>query len=126
MISSRFHQEPYLEGKWQSDIVRGLQWYLEDVPGPLDHAERALQAPSWSWASVRGAINYPKSSGSMLSGSNKTPMHLLSAQCNFKGSDKHDVCTRGVLRVEAPLLKISAKITTLPDNQEPRYAFTRL
>jgi hypothetical protein len=126
MISSRFPQEPYLAGIWQSDIVRGLQWYLEDVPASLSHAERALQAPSWSWASIRGAISYPRSSGSMLSGSNKTLMHLLSAHCDFKGSDKHGVCTRGVLRIEAPLLKISAKITASPDNQEPRYAFTRL
>jgi hypothetical protein len=85
MISSRFPQEIYIAGKWQSDTIRGLQWHLDDVLDPLDRTDRALEAPSWSWASVRGAISYSQAShGNMVIGSNKKVVQFAVAQSTPK------------------------------------------
>jgi len=49
----------YLAGHWKEDLGRTLLWTAGSVPrlsGGCRHAE--YQAPSWSWASLHGAVIY--------------------------------------------------------------------
>ncbi|KAH7148175.1 hypothetical protein EDB81DRAFT_758627 [Dactylonectria macrodidyma] len=47
----------YLAGLWTEDLLRGLCWNV-DRHYPLGGAPSAYTAPSWSWASVKSAIDY--------------------------------------------------------------------
>lgn len=60
----------YLAGLWEDDLVRGLSWvsmwmYASNRGKPLtrpvaskkeQHSKKIVRAPSWSWASVDGAV----------------------------------------------------------------------
>lgn len=64
---SAFAECTYVAGLWKEDIIRGLlwtpRWTDEDFShGPLGHrsleARKPLRAPSWSWASVDGFLDW--------------------------------------------------------------------
>ncbi|KAJ9662318.1 hypothetical protein H2198_001452 [Neophaeococcomyces mojaviensis] len=44
----------YLAGLWSNDLIRGLEWYVYRP----DTVPRGGKAPTWSWASVTGAIDF--------------------------------------------------------------------
>ncbi|KAF6791029.1 het domain protein [Colletotrichum musicola] len=47
-------------GLWEGDAIRSLVWFC-DTPSwndPLNADENAIEAPSWSWASVSDPIHY--------------------------------------------------------------------
>jgi hypothetical protein len=46
----------YLAGLWREDLVEGLLWYVCQ-PGPANHISTYI-APTWSWASICGRIQY--------------------------------------------------------------------
>ncbi|RSL98517.1 hypothetical protein CDV31_012584 [Fusarium ambrosium] len=48
--------DEYLAGLWKGDIVRGLLWCCTGKSGTRSKAPEKYVAPSWSWASVRGAV----------------------------------------------------------------------
>ncbi|KAL9052146.1 MAG: hypothetical protein Q9206_004429 [Seirophora lacunosa] len=50
-------QDKYVAGLWQADLFRGLLWMTRDsslAVRPLEY-----RAPSWSWASVKGELDWP-------------------------------------------------------------------
>ncbi|KAL9007633.1 MAG: hypothetical protein Q9173_007143, partial [Seirophora scorigena] len=50
-------QDKYIAGLWQADLFRRLLWMTKDsslAVRPLDY-----RAPSWSWASVKGELDWP-------------------------------------------------------------------
>ncbi|KAI4137580.1 MAG: hypothetical protein LQ341_005090 [Variospora aurantia] len=61
-LADAFHkvytdQDRYIAGLWQADIFRGLLWMTKDS----SEATRPSvdRAPSWSWASVKGEVEWP-------------------------------------------------------------------
>jgi hypothetical protein len=51
------HGDIYLAGLWKGDIHRGLLWRPKDPRKMTVYAE--YTAPTWSWASLRGIIEWP-------------------------------------------------------------------
>jgi hypothetical protein len=47
----------YVAGLWRKDLHLGLTWFAERPQTLIRHKSRA---PSWSWASVDGAVVYPE------------------------------------------------------------------
>jgi hypothetical protein len=47
----------YRAGLWRADFENGLLWGLHQAEIPI--ARPTWRAPSWSWASVEGQLNYP-------------------------------------------------------------------
>jgi hypothetical protein len=47
----------YLAGLWKADLENGLLWALHEVEIPTQRP--AWRAPSWSWSSVEGQLQYP-------------------------------------------------------------------
>jgi hypothetical protein len=47
----------YYAGLWRNDLVRGLMWYCRAPSTDLRLRPTSL-APTWSWASVEGSINF--------------------------------------------------------------------
>jgi hypothetical protein len=61
-LPSKFHEVDlgdYLAGLWSSTIKEGLCWQAGYEPGTRISNRPKYIAPSWSWASVSGAINWP-------------------------------------------------------------------
>lgn len=58
-LSQEWHQSPtnFLAGIWRQDLICGLLWYPANI-GPHYRAS-AYVAPSWSWASIIGGVEYP-------------------------------------------------------------------
>lgn len=58
-IATRQHEvtgDQYLAGMWRGDLVWQLAWHMAE---PGEKTERpAWRAPTWSWASVDGAVDY--------------------------------------------------------------------
>ena len=46
----------YVAGMWEPDLLLSLLWYVQGPGTP--RRPRAYRAPSWSWASIDGRINY--------------------------------------------------------------------
>ncbi|KAF3024915.1 hypothetical protein E8E14_012930 [Neopestalotiopsis sp. 37M] len=59
LLSQEWHQSPtnFLAGIWRQDLICGLLWYPANI-GPHYRAS-AYVAPSWSWASIIGGVEYP-------------------------------------------------------------------
>ncbi len=49
----------YLAGLWRSGLLEGLVWCRSREAGPGLAATTEYVAPSWSWASVSGAVQFP-------------------------------------------------------------------
>ncbi|KAF4458665.1 heterokaryon incompatibility [Fusarium albosuccineum] len=47
----------YVAGLWKDDLLRGMCWEIDQYY-PLAGAPSTYMAPSWSWASVKSAIDY--------------------------------------------------------------------
>ncbi|CAG8981774.1 hypothetical protein HYALB_00004716 [Hymenoscyphus albidus] len=46
-------------GVWKKDPLRSLAWFVDSTePQKWQHFEERVQAPSWSWISVNGPVNY--------------------------------------------------------------------
>jgi hypothetical protein len=57
----RIHRQPYVAGMWGDRLVEDLCWTLAGGYGdkaPCTHHDD-IELPTWSWISVRHAINYP-------------------------------------------------------------------
>ncbi|CZR68030.1 uncharacterized protein PAC_17929 [Phialocephala subalpina] len=58
------HEGTYVAGLWSQDLVFGLLWYNK-TNQPLRRPAR-YRAPSWSWASVDGPINFFTMNGGLI------------------------------------------------------------
>lgn len=52
-----FREDQYVAGMWRSQLPLALCWYPDDYT--QTYRPRTYIAPSWSWASVKGEINFP-------------------------------------------------------------------
>lgn len=62
-IASRFQEnihDDYCAGLWRSKLTRGLRWYAEE---PDLFRPEEYRAPTWSWASVFGEVQFPRIPG---------------------------------------------------------------
>lgn len=53
---NRTYNDQYCAGIWKTDLHRQLVWQSERPL--LDHTTRNCTAPSWSWASIDGAVDF--------------------------------------------------------------------
>lgn len=78
--------DTYLAGLWKNDIRSGLLW---DV---THHGKRHPQhfiAPSWSWASVRACISFPKETAQWRDDRHPTPFEARDDDRNEGGASLH-------------------------------------
>ena len=51
-------QDEYIAGLWKGKLNRQLIWCVKENAFPSCYRPGSAQAPSWSWASIEGAISY--------------------------------------------------------------------
>ncbi|KAK3316466.1 heterokaryon incompatibility protein-domain-containing protein [Apodospora peruviana] len=108
----------YHVGLWQSDLLTGLTWYSEitypfDGPWkPTHYRPPAYRAPTWSWASLTGRVNY--------SWGDDNTSRLPLAQCCVISVNEVELVIRATV-VEGVLEKTSACLTwdTYPGGMRP-------
>ena len=90
-IAQQFRGE-YVAGMWRENLIEQLLWFVSGAPEPRPSGYRA---PSWSWASVNGAISslyeHPQDSAKLL-------IALIDVQTTKLGDAYGEVCD-GILRV---------------------------
>ena len=106
VISRSLQESAYFAGHWGSNFAPSLLWMLES---PADRSEEYV-APSWSWASMVGAITMNRSDGSTI------VLDVLDVTTNALG-DPHGSVNAGILRVRGRLCKatIKSKPSHFPD-----------
>lgn len=88
--------EDYLAGLWKIDIPVSLCWVTTSVQS---QPRTEYHAPSWSWASVKGDVEFIKHVG--------TTMHatILEAACTRSNHAPFSAVSDAVLRLRAPMLR---------------------
>lgn len=85
----------YLAGNWSNYLMRCLCWYSGTLPGRRLNTATAYVAPSWSWASVSGVVNFTPA---------KACAEIISACCYTAGPDSEGQITGGELILKAKIL----------------------
>jgi hypothetical protein len=92
-------KETYLAGLWKRTLAIDLMWSIPPQQGPLPESSQTASkrlevAPSWSWASVNGPIQYP-------SGNHLAIKNVLIEHVHVDGSASRNtgkITFRGILR----------------------------
>lgn len=112
---SKIVKSKYLAGLWADDLRDGLAWYLpwvnsKDQGGggvnwPLIHnissRPKSYRAPSWSWASVTGRVNYDNDA---------TVYHNTAAAIERRRPENHNLVLIAVTGENAELSNLEAQI----------------
>ncbi|KAH7131036.1 heterokaryon incompatibility protein-domain-containing protein [Dactylonectria macrodidyma] len=58
VIAESTDENEYMAGLWRTGLIEGLTWCRKTPDQLLDKPEQYI-APSWSWASVQGPVQFP-------------------------------------------------------------------
>lgn len=98
--------DTYCDGIWLNDLRRSLLWYIDDMPWGKEVSDRrhALSpyAPSWSWASRKGAESMT------ISGTDEYAfiddvLHVINIDSSSKVADIADGSSPVSMTVKAPM-----------------------
>ena len=103
-IAQHYHKsgvragERYLAGLWSGSLVEDLLWWATEVES---RRLGAAVAPSWSWASVSGAVQYFQLTTILA--------EVLSVECQYPESGPFSVVTGGTLYLKGPTLTLTLR-----------------
>ncbi|KAF5501888.1 hypothetical protein CGCA056_v014768 [Colletotrichum aenigma] len=121
---SRVFQErvddEFLAGLWRRELVHDLSWNRSRV----EESRECLGAPSWSWASIDGAVSWWKSSF-VESLRHMEPCQVIEAECTATFQvNPFGSMESGYVILEGLLIKATAKyLHNPPPSQEGRHYF---
>jgi hypothetical protein len=91
----------YLAGIWLSDLARGLLWESSNAA----RVSTTYIAPSWSWASINGAIQYRSYRF------REELIEIVDCRTDISTVDPTGAVSAGELRVRCPILRVTSKHT---------------
>ncbi|KAI1734706.1 heterokaryon incompatibility protein-domain-containing protein [Xylaria scruposa] len=96
----------YCAGIWWENIDYSIYWQVTDERQPNDQPKRPANyiAPSWSWASIIGAVQFP--ADNLEKWSSLESVAYLDCRINLKGADRYGEVKGGWLRLRAPRLRV--------------------
>lgn len=98
LFQERLGGSEYLAGLWRKDLERQLLWRAAGLG--LATRSREYRAPSWSWASIDGAVL-----STWQLGESQSLVQTLDAHVILKGTDSFCNISSGVLRLRGRALK---------------------
>ncbi|KAH8880481.1 HET-domain-containing protein [Thozetella sp. PMI_491] len=111
-------QRDYMAGLWETGLLEGLMWSRKDPDRSLTLPD-TWTAPSWSWASVKGAVHFPVYNWYNTRAAWKARManyEPLAVYCDYTfetmrkdskdSKDRFGQLTKASLSIEAPLLPV--------------------
>jgi len=105
--------ESYLAGLWRADFVEGLLWYVKSGPKIHHRPHNLLDprscyvAPTWSWASVDGRIEYFKERYQFQF---RSSVEILEATCKSLPEDYTGRVTSGHIILSGMMVPVSLKV----------------
>lgn len=96
-------EDEYCAGLWRRDLWKSLLWRRDEkftVPEPRRPAE--YRAPSWSWASMDGRIEF----GDLLTNDNDSQITIDSVEIELSGSDPMGQVSGGRIGLRAVVIKL--------------------
>jgi len=116
----------YLAGLWSASLLFGLCWRAASSPGKrLSTVSSRYVAPSWSWASVSGNVNWEN-----WATPNKFPplAQIINAQCTHAGLDEMGSVCGGEIRLKGKIIpaRLFYGDVAIPRTEGLRYAFMHL
>ncbi|KAH7007378.1 heterokaryon incompatibility protein-domain-containing protein [Ilyonectria destructans] len=104
--------EGYMAGIWRTGLLEGLVWCRKAPEQMFDKSDEYV-APSWSWASVQGAVQFPVYNWHIPRAPWKSRMadfealaHYVSHTAELKDKDLYGRLERASLCIKAPLVKV--------------------
>ncbi|GAW26676.1 putative HET domain-containing protein [Rosellinia necatrix] len=94
--------DDYLYGAWHGGLLEGLTW-CPSAKGGLSRPEKPI-APSWSWASVKGKVEFPIYAWYELCESD-TEQTALIPVARYTIQD----ASRGIIRLQAPIVRVATR-----------------
>jgi hypothetical protein len=104
----------YLAGHWSNVLNGDLCWYSHYTPGKRLSTGTRYVAPSWSWASVSGPVNWP------FEADFEPVAEIISADCSPSGVDPMGSVSYGEVILRAKIIKLAGYrgIATLRDGTQ--------
>ncbi|KAL8863460.1 MAG: hypothetical protein Q9178_000141 [Gyalolechia marmorata] len=100
--------EEYFAGLWRNSFVQNLTWTANHDAVSSD----TYQAPSWSWASIRGSVDYNytvrKEYSMIRFGEQRTS--FVEALCETQGANPLGEATSGFVVLEGPISKCVLRV----------------
>ncbi|KAI1807953.1 HET-domain-containing protein [Daldinia bambusicola] len=99
--------EDYLAGLWSESLIEDLLWRCPSLPSEEKkrHGKKVLNRPysfpTWSWASLKGAVNFPqygRYSQRML------VAKIVEAVCSYDGHSSLGILTKSTLKLRGKLM----------------------
>lgn len=109
--------ESYLAGLWKENLVDGLLWYVSS-PG-ASRPRSTYIAPTWSWASVTGSIEYFHERYQFRFHSHMT---IKYARCTASRCDPTGRVTAGVIRLDGLLVRVD--LAAIPYSSSTKSTYT--
>lgn len=112
----------YLAGIWSSSLPLGLCWHAAHTPGKrLSTVSSRYVAPSWSWASVSGNVNWDTRDFRPL-------VEVIDAQCIHAGPDETGSVCGGDVRLKARIIPVRLLYgdVAIPRTEGLRYTYMHL
>ncbi|KAF2453856.1 heterokaryon incompatibility protein-domain-containing protein [Lineolata rhizophorae] len=103
-IARRYHQltgDRYVAGLWERELVVDLLWYRPNPQGTGLPPE--YRAPTWSWASRDGRINFLFENGLQGFDSSEFVASVLESSVTLLATDEFGPVTDGKIVVQGPL-----------------------
>jgi len=113
----------YLAGIWSSSLPSDLAWHAAHMPGKRLSAESSRYvAPSWSWVSVSGNVNWAWDRAF------EPRVQILSARCDLAGPDETGAVVGGEIGMTAKLipLKLLYGDLEIPRSNGTRHTYMQL
>lgn len=95
----------YLAGIWSENLAEDLLWMRRYSHTPLKRLQRP-RAPSFSWASVNGTVEFPLSRPVESNGPRTCRIKLVDAFCKTEPGNEYGMCEGGFIRLEGHLVPI--------------------
>ncbi|KAF8852840.1 HET-domain-containing protein [Acephala macrosclerotiorum] len=97
-------QSEYLAGLWRKNLTHDLFWQTVTIPTepkrcPITTKPKKYRAPSWSWASFDGRINWPLQRVLLTCSKCSIYCTILDAQTTLVGLDPYGAVKDGFLKV---------------------------
>ncbi|KAF7545221.1 hypothetical protein G7Z17_g9342 [Cylindrodendrum hubeiense] len=111
-IADKISEGEYMAGLWRSGLIEGLTW-CRKAPGQAFGKPDEYVAPSWSWASVQGVVQFPIYNWHLTRAPWKSRMadfealtQYVSHTADLKDKDMYGRLEGGSLCIKAPLLPV--------------------
>lgn len=99
-VTSRYRKTTYLAGLWEDTLVQDLLWFVR--PENIGYRPSTWRAPTWSWASTQGGIDYP-----FFNPTKARAIGRAVATVRYAAADSYGAVESGILEVTAPCLEVS-------------------